>query len=313
MKKFDARPIISAIKRTVDSHKLEEPGAYCRWLWQNEKGKRVLGKNEYGCADAMNILYTIGEFQCDDKTRNDRIEALRSMQNADGGLFVEATHHPIHTTAHCAAALELFDVRPKYALTALRKYTSKDGLYSLLEGLNWNDPWPESHKGAGIYAALVNAGEITEEFSENYFKWLYDNADEETGFWKSGIADKAPRTSLRYPNGKDMPDAIYSYMAGGFHYIFNHEYAKMPLRYPEKIIDTCIQMYENGYLPSSFGKNINFIEVDWVYSINRASRQTAYKREKVVELIYDFAEKYIKYLILLYSSTQWMLLFHRKT
>ena len=81
-------------------------GAYARWLWQDAAGKRELGANEYGVADAANILYTIGEFPSG-REREEMLGALASMQDPESGLFTEATHHPIHTTAHCTAALEL--------------------------------------------------------------------------------------------------------------------------------------------------------------------------------------------------------------
>lgn len=298
MKQLDIRPIIKAMKETVESHELSERGAYCRWLWQDAKNSRELGINEYGCADAMNILYTINDFYCDEETRKARINALLSLQNKDTGMFVEATHHTIHTTAHCTAALQLFDVKPLYPIKGLHGYMSRDALYKFLEEeVDWNNPWPQSHKGAGIYAALVNSDEITEDFQKNYFEWFWENADPKTGFWKPGYADMAPVANVSHPNGMNSPDATFAFMAGGFHYMFNHEYAKMPLRYPERVIDCCIEMYKNNGLPTHFGKGINFIEVDWVYCINRAARQTTYKHDEVIALIEDFAEKYVNYLL----------------
>lgn len=296
MERLDARQIINAVRETVKRHELSERGAYCRWLWQNEKGDRELGINEYGCADAVNILYTINDFDCDGTTREARINALLSLQNSETGLYNEATHHTIHTTAHCLGALQLFDEKPKYKLSGLEKYKTREGLYSLLDGLNWNDPWPQSHQGAGIYAAFVNSGEITEDFSNDYFEWFWNNASEKTGFWKAEYTERAPITEKRYPNGRANPDAAYSYMAGGFHYIFNHEYARFPLRYPERIIDSCIDMYYNGGLPKNFGRAINFIEVDLIYCLTRASRKCAYRRDEVMALLEDLAVKYIGYL-----------------
>ena len=53
--------VIEKTLKTIETHKVA-PGAYVRWLWQNEKGSRVLGVNEYGCADAANILHTLQAF-----------------------------------------------------------------------------------------------------------------------------------------------------------------------------------------------------------------------------------------------------------
>ena len=288
MKTLDIRGIIADVRKTVDSHELKK-GQYARWIRQNEKNDRNLGISEYGCADAANILYTINDFYCDDETRKARIDGLKSLQDSKTGLFSEPTHHPFHTTAHCVAALQLFDEKPIYPLKSLHPYLEKENLYSLLDGLDWQcDPWPESHKGAGVYAALVNAGEETEKFCEYYFDWFRENADSVTGFWKKGYSDKAPYSEKRNVGNHS---SVYPYMAAGFHYLFNHEYAKMPLVYPDKVIDSCIKMYEDGALPLSFLKGFDFIEIDWLYCIHRASRQTTHKNEKVKALIYDFAQR----------------------
>ena len=288
MKTLDIRGIIADVRKTVDSHELKK-GQYARWIRQNEKNDRNLGISEYGCADAANILYTINDFYCDDETRKARIDGLKSLQDSKTGLFSEPTHHPFHTTAHCVAALQLFDEKPIYPLKSLHPYLERENLYSLLDGLDWQcDPWPESHKGAGVYAALVNAGEETEKFCEYYFDWFRENADSVTGFWKKGYSDKAPYSEKRNVGNHS---SVYPYMAAGFHYLFNHEYAKMPLVYPDKVIDSCIKMYEDGALPLSFLKSFGFIEIDWLYCIHRASRQTTHKNEKVKALIYDFAQR----------------------
>ena len=306
MKKIDMRAVIAAVHETVKNHELSELGSYCRWRWQNPEGTRKLGLNEYGCADALNILYTIDEFGCDEQTRLSRIAALRSMQNKESGMYVEATHNTIHTTAHCTAALELMDVRPECPIYALHPHVaSKEALAAFMESIDWSSPWPESHKGAGIYAALVNSGEMTREIEDNYFEWLWDNADPESGFWRSGYANKAPYTYCDNQFGKGEPTAMYTYMAGGFHYMFNHEYARRPLRYPERIIDTCLKLYREVGMRDDFGKNIGFLEVDWVYCINRASRQTPHRFEEVKAAIADFAQIFTSYLLGLAESGEY--------
>lgn len=51
--------VVEKIAYVTEKHHLGD-GAYCRWLWDSPRGGRNLGINEYGCADAINILYTIG-------------------------------------------------------------------------------------------------------------------------------------------------------------------------------------------------------------------------------------------------------------
>lgn len=295
MEQLNIQPIIDGIKAAVKAHEIEgRPGEYRRWLFQNEKGERGMDKNEYGCADAMNLLYTINDFYCDDETRKARIEAIQSMQNPETGLFHEKTHHPYHTVAHCTAALQLFDAKPLYPIKEFHKYlNSREELFKFLEeGTRWvTNPWRDSHLGAGVYAALVNSDEITPEFSENYFEWFRDNCDPETGFWTKGVPCNAPVINAMQEDGKA---AFFQYMAAGFHYLFNHEYAKQPLPYPESMIDSCIKLYtEENALPASFGLSAGFIEIDWVFCLTRAMRQTNYRYDEGRACLEDFAVKYV--------------------
>lgn len=284
--------LIEKIYKTVESHRLGEEGKYARWLWQNEKNDRKMGLNEYGCADAANILYSIGRFPDTSAKREVWIKTLQDFQNPQTGLFQEPTHHFIHTTAHCTAALELFDAKPKYPLTELMKYASKEGLYGLLENLQWGTiPWPQSHQGAGIYAAMVLSESVDAAWGDAYFEWLWENADPETGMWRKGTI-------------KEGIAPLFHHMGGTFHYVFNHEYAHRPLPYPEKLIDTCIMLYENkmigrkndDYDNDKFGQYVGFLEVDWAYCINRASRQTAYRFEDCKRVLKKFAKEYIDFL-----------------
>ena len=278
--------IIEKIYKSVLDHKLDE-GKYCRWLLQNKEGTRNMGSSEYGCADAANILYTIGRFETDHAKREAAVKELQSFQNPETGLFSEPTHHYLHSTAHVSAALQLFDAKPLYPYYALEKYKTKEGLYELLENLQWlKSPWNNSHQGAGIYAAFVNAGCTTPEWEKWYFDWLWNEADPETGLWRKGC--------VNVPGADDE----YKSMAGTFHYLFNHEHARKPIRYPEKLVDCMLAMYDRDFDndKSTFKRSCGFIQVDWVYCINRATRQTPHRFYEAKEKLRKFAHEYMDFM-----------------
>ena len=278
--------LIEKVYKSVLDHKLDE-GKYCRWRWQNKDGTRNLGSNEYGCADAANILYTIGRFETDYAKRQAAVKEMQSFQNPETGLFSEPTHHAIHTTAHVTAALQLFDANPLYPFYAFEKYKTKEGLYELLESLEWiKSPWNNSHQGAGIYAAFACTGEATLEWQNWYFDWLWKETDPETGMWRKGCIYTPESTPS------------FTSMAGSFHYMFNHEHARRPYRYPDKLVDCLINMYDNEIYRDrpNFGALCGFIEVDWVFALNRATRQTPHRFYEAKDRIRVFAKKYIDYL-----------------
>ena len=287
--KLELDNLVKIIRETVRTHELETPGEYARWIWNDEEGSRNLGSSEYGCADAANILYIIGDFERDPEQRAAAVKALQVLQDPETGLFREPTHHNLHTTAHCVAALELFDAAPAHPLKALEKYMTKEGLYDLLENLDWKgQPWPQSHQGAGVFAAATVAGMADAQWQDWYFDWLWNEADPETGMWRKGCMGEGSAP-------------LYHHMGGTFHYIFNHEAARRPLRYPEKLIDTMIELYKTGKIDHlepeyGFGHRVGFLEIDWVFTLTRASRQTPHRFYEVKEILRDFAEKYVAWL-----------------
>lgn len=253
-------------------------GGYARW----PEGEG--GPNEYGCADAANIRYTLGAFWRDPAERAAHVAALQAMQDPETGLFSEATHHPIHTTAHCVAALELFDAQPLYPLRGLWAYKEKDALYAKLESLDWTgSPWNNSHQGAGIYAALLITGDAPLIWQDWYFDWLRERCDPEYGMSLRGAIQ----------TGKAPPA---HHMCGWFHYYFNHAYAKRPIPYPDRLIDSCIAMYRDEAISPRFGRAVGFMEIDWVFCMNRASRETNHRFEEVKDLLRGFAPGYLDYL-----------------
>lgn len=272
--------LIDVIEKGVNAHKLDT-GCYARFLWQNPSKPRDLGRNEYGCADAANILYTIGKFPREREEREAFVRNLQEMQDPVTGQYHEATHHTIHTTAHCTAALELFDAAPLYKCTGLEKYTTKEGLYHLLEvEMPWEKPWPESHRGAGILCSLTNTGMVGMEWKNWYFDWMWEHSDPEIGF-------------ICY--GPKKAEKIRDYMCGGFHYLFNHEAEHRPLRYPDKIIDFCLKLMAD---PEEYGlldknRKCHFIDVDVVYSLSRAMRQTPHRFHEGKAALEKYAEAYL--------------------
>lgn len=272
--------LVGKIRNTVASHRISE-GVYARWLWQDSVGSRELGVNEYGCADAANILYTIGDFPQEPEKRAEWVKVLRGMQNPETGMYTEKTHHTIHTTAHCLAALELFDAQPEHRVKALLPYLEKEKMETLLAGLRWYDhPWRDSHEGAGMYASLVITREASLEWQDWYFDYLRENCDPDYGMSRKGTID-----------GGSAPH--YEHLYGWFHYLFNHNYAHMPIPYADRLIDTCLRLYEEKALGARFGMYPDFKEVDWVFCLHRASLQTAHRKEESQAALMDFASRYI--------------------
>ena len=285
---FYIDPLIDRMEAVVKSHALGN-GGYARWLWQNAEGTRNLGSSEYGCADAANILYTIDRFPKGEDAAA-LCRAIQDMQNPETGLFHEPTHHAFHSTAHCTAALELFGTLPRYEMKALRPYCTREGLYALLDGLNWRgSPWNNAHLGAGIYVSTVLTGMVDLQWQNDYFDWLTRETDPDYGISRRGTIDgTAP---------------VCHHLYGWFHYLFNVEYAHRPFPCADRAVDTCLDLWNGKKMGPAFGRYVGFSEIDWIYTLNRGLRHAPARFTEGKQALHDFAADYIPYLMSLDPET----------
>ena len=290
--------LLCRIREAVRKHRVGE-GRYALFATPAQGGESDGRRDKpYGCADAANIQYTLGDFPADPAEREAAVRALQDFQDPETGLFHDVAtpgypfycHHPFHTTAHCTAALELFDARPRYRLKALEPYLDFRRMADLLDGLNWTgNPWPESHQGAGIYSALVITGMAGRGWRREFFEYLTRNADPEYGMSRAG-AIQTGKAKLSH------------HLNGWFHYLFCFNHDNAPFPYPEKLIDTCLDLCRNRPAGDLFGRSTGFQEIDWVFPLNRASRQTPHRHEEIKAALRDFAVSYIAFLYSLAES-----------
>jgi len=280
---LDLRPWLAQLETRIAEHALGAPGAYRRW--RRPDPTQADGANPYGSADAANLLYTLARLPAAPRVRARWVETLRAFQEPDTGWFREPTHHEIHTTAHCLGALELFDARPRQRLTGLSFLDAPGALEDFLDTLDWRgDPWIESHRGAGIFAARVLAGEASPAWEARYFAWLDAACDPATGLWRRG------RVSPPFRWG----DNRFPHLAGTFHYLFNFEHRDHPHPFPAELVETCLDLFATNEYP--LGTDIGFAEVDWVYCIARAQARSGVRRDAVREALAAFARRYFEFL-----------------
>ncbi len=269
--------LVDWMHQQVELRALAEPGAYRRYRAAAEDQK----PNPYGTADALNLLYTLNRGPLPEQLRQGFIRVLQAMQDPASGLFHEPTHHDFHCTAHCVAALEILDARPLHPLAAMQPLLATGALEKFLDSLDWlSNPWDASHQGAGLYAALILTGQCDRHWQDRYFAWLWENADPRSGLWRKGcVPPEAP--------AKHDPRGIFPSLAGTFHYLFNLQYARRPLHYPRQLVETCLRIWQDREfdLPHAAG----FADIDFVYCLNRASRQCGQYGAKVKITLRQYA------------------------
>jgi len=278
----DLRPFIAAVEQIVARHNLGNPGEYTRWLTQDAKGSRNLGSTPYGCANAANILYTIGVLPDSFAEKQAFAKVLQGFQDAESGLFVNPGNYETHTTAFVSGALALLGAKPLHQAEGFRQYMDKDALFAFMDGIDWaENPWLGSHLGAGIYASMVLTGTADDAWEDAYFAWLDANADPDTGLWKRGSLTGAPR---------------FHYLAATFHYVFSYEHAKRALPYPEALLDTCIQAYRDGAC-IDFAREVGWADIDFAYLVARVQRRAGTRFAETQQILREIADGLIHQLL----------------
>lgn len=284
---MDLSPFIRSVHAILERHALDEPGAYSRFTIPgvDETGQaRSLGQDPYGCADAANLLYTLGELPNESAGRADWVATLQRLQDPQSGLFRESTHHEIHTTAHCLGALELFDALPLHPLEALAPLREIGAIETFLDQLDWaGAAWTQAHQGAGVYAALVLARESTVDFENRYFRWLMAEVDPATGLLRRGAISPSPTGE------------VFSHLAGTFHYLFNFEHARRAWPHPEALVDLCLAIRSVGVFP--LARHVWFADIDWIYCLSRAMRQTKHRFDEAQSVLAAFAVEYAEFVL----------------
>ncbi|QYR21441.1 hypothetical protein KZ483_27890 [Paenibacillus sp. sptzw28] len=283
----DIGPFIECVRGTLAAHQSSQSGGvYSRFL--HNANKAAEPPDVYGTADAVNILYTLGDLPVDSGEKETLKAALQGFQDPETGMFYGLHHHELHSAAFAISALELLDAKPVYALRKIEAFREKENLIALLDQLDWvNEPWGDSQKGSGIYACMVLSGLVSREWEEWYYDWLWDEADPLTGLWRKGCVPTASSQLKGAP--------LFHHIAGSFHYLFNLAYRNKPIRYPETILDTCIGLYRDGGWNHS-GEALSFMEIDWVYTLSSCMKQTAHRYEEGLEVIRETAAPFIRYI-----------------
>lgn len=281
----DLAPVLTRVDRALARHALGPRGAFCRFTRRGPNGDRATGLDPYGCADAANLLWSLDRFPTDPAERSDFVETIRALQDPASGLWSESTHDPIHTTAHCIAALELFDARPRHRLTALAPLRDPDRMTAFLDALPWREnAWHASHRGAGLYAALVLAGEVDAAWEDRYFTWIAGQVDPATGLLRAGAI----------PSGEAGAPHWFGHLAGTFHYLFNFEYRRRVLPFASARIDTCLAIHERALFP--LARFVGFAEVDWVYVLHRALRHEPARSHDALRAMESLARRHVAFL-----------------
>ena len=124
---------------------------------------------------------------------------------------------------------------------------------------------------------------LTESWANAFFDWLTRRCDPVTGISIAGAVQ-----SHRQP--------IWHYMGDWFHFLFCFHAMRRSFPHPERLVDSCIQMYDENQMPDSFGRGQRFLDIDWAFTLGRTAIQAGYRLSDSRARLAQFAARFVDYL-----------------
>ena len=226
--------------------------------------------------------------------RDSVIKYLKSGLQSDGTFIdpdfsagdISSSDHDIEyfreeTTSFCQQALDALSAPvperkwPVALLTPL-------GLISLFESYHWKNPWVDSNRVMFILSQFCHDAERHRKneylvLVDAALDWLDRQQDLQTGLWHG-------------QSGAGLSDAA----AAAFHFIFFYIYRNRPLRYAEKIIDSCLSLHNSCGLFARGGFGHTCLDYDIIYLLYYASLTSSYRRHEVSEIMDKTAKDILK-------------------
>ena len=276
------QPFLTNLPDWVDSFKIDDRSGN----FSVKQGKKAHGL--YGNCDMIFNLVISDELKSyfsshENENPEEWILHVQSYQDSKTGWFKEKPfnyeiHFKEHSTAFAVSALNLLGGKPKYPFKISKQLDSKDKVEKWLNktpewGLVY---WAGSHRGGGVASMFATLGPERyphERFFDWYFDWLDKRADPEVGFWRIGWIHKLHKNRLTKQE-----------LGGSIHYYWIYEFMHRPIPYPEKVIDSTLNLQNNLGL---WDGNISYcIDLDAIFSLTRCCKQAnGYRKEDIKNAI----------------------------
>lgn len=159
-----------------------------------------------------------------------------------------AKHNREHLLLHLASAalpaMQEFDIAPLHPLRFAQRFCDVSYLAEWLDGRDLTDAWLEGNNLLFVGQLLVYLRDVEAypgagQALEQWFRWLNDTVDPETGLWGT-------RHGLCSP---------FVAMCGGYHQLLVYYHEGRPIRSPDRLVDTVLRLQhaDGGFSPAGGG------------------------------------------------------------
>lgn len=174
------------------------------------------------------------------------------------------------TTTICQQALDALSAPPPPLRDWDSDHRLKDGVTAYFDSLSWRDPWMDSNPVMFLLSQLCHDADRHDRpellnHVDAALDWLDAHQSPATGLWQG-------------PHEVSLVNA----MAATFHFTFFYLYRGRPLKFVERIIDSCLSLQRSHGLFSE-GNVIGqtCLDYDAIDLLAKASTVTAYRRADI--------------------------------
>lgn len=243
----------------------------------------------------LGLEFARGLHRLSESQRTATIAFLMSRLEASGS-FKEPLFHPEdvlskehnlayfqeETTTFCQQALDALGAPPPLPRTYLDGRETAEGIIQFCESLPWEDAWLDSNPVMFALSQLChdverhNKPELLDTV-DTALDWLDDHQSSKTGLWQG-------------PHEVSLTNA----MAATFHFTFYYGFRGRPLRYADRIIDSCLSLQESHGLFSGSAVGQTCLDYDAIDLLAKTSLTTSYRAEDVRAALHRAAVALLK-------------------
>ncbi len=250
----------------------------------------------YGTTDLVFCKAIMGDLDLTENEKDEWAAVINRFQYPDTGWYWKTytnTHYREHYTAYAVAALHLLERKPAHPMKWAEEILKSPKHWKRWSRMNpavWNEIWTGSQRICGPPAVFAMLGLAGDDFFAWYFDWLDATVDPETGFWRRGIYRKFTPLKKLLEHFFKRSAELHE-MAGAFHMYFIYEYLGREWKYPEKIIDTTLELQSKNGCWDTCGPYTYCIDLDGVYNMLRSSRNAGgYRSDDIKEAVKKYLD-----------------------
>jgi hypothetical protein len=181
------------------------------------------------------------------KQRTEWIDQINSFARPDG-VYQSGRHSRLHRNGMAIGALGAIGGQQKYPVQLYEAFDSIDEVVPWLKSINWSRQWGASHLFWGGMHCYSMSRKCTPEWRNTVFKWLDQNLDPKSGWWRKGVKH----------SDKNQP------LGGGAHIWPFYQHHRRPFPYPKQVIDSILTMQNQDGAWLGFG---NYLDLDALYGL----------------------------------------------